>query len=193
MGRKLGLTLVIAAVVVGPWATLARADFTIYDDMHETLMEAQANQGLFIGFLFGPDDGAVIHLTANLDTSTGEFSYITDPGNSYLGEAIALSMSGVYDAVTRIATWTATGSLGAMSWSSVGSAEWEGDPTGKIEEKVTLGGKDYTVKGDIEYAIDPTTKKGTSTGKYTFTGPATAPIRSAASRATAGSTRSPCR
>ena len=84
-------------------------------------MENQGENSAVIGALFGPDESSPLFFSSNVDVAGMAFSFSLKPGSTYLGLAITLSGSGVFDAVTDV--WNASSSvtLGSASWTVTGT------------------------------------------------------------------------
>lgn len=132
----------------------------------ETMMEAQANEALFIGTTFGVDNASAIRFSANVDLDTRSFAFSTLDNQSFLGQAFSLTTTGAFDQTLGAYHWTSTGTFGAQAWTSVGSVEWIGDPTGTVETTATIGNVTVKVKGEVSWEQGPV--NALSSGNYSL-------------------------
>ena len=99
-----------------------------------TMMEQQGEELLMLGIRSGPDGGSPLNFSSTVDDAALTYSFTLDSGSTYLGQSITLTGSGVFDSVNNIYDWSASGSLGAFNWTSVGTLVWSGqgpDPNGQ--------------------------------------------------------------
>jgi hypothetical protein len=169
-GRR---TLAIASALM--IASPARADLPIFNELLETMLGSQTMDGLFLRTIFGTNTGPPLRFVTTGEGHLGEagtplrsFTYSLLPGQTYLGQVIALTASATYDPVAARYQWTKTGQRGTASWTASGTAIWFGDPETIQEETVTVDGVEYTLTG--EGVVNPDFERGNvSTATYRLT------------------------
>jgi hypothetical protein len=160
--------LSIASIVLA-FCSPANATGSSLAELQETLMEANANESLFIGFVFGVDNSTILDYKFDINIADKSFKYSLTPGQTYQGLGIELAASGAYDPSSGAYKWSSDGDIGGQSWTSVGFVEWIGDPQGTVSTTITLGGVNYKVTGDVTWDSGPIIQ--TSQGSYTFKAP----------------------
>ena len=144
----------------------------ILTEVVETMMEAQANEALFIGQTFGVDNGSALHFVSNVDPLNRRFSYSTIPNQLYRGMGVSLSTSGSFDQILNKYNWTSSGTLGSQFWTSIGSVEWVGDPTGTVSTQIKFTANPSNspitvlVEGKVQWEQGPV--NAFSSGTYTY-------------------------
>lgn len=106
------------ALLLALTPSAARGLILTPDQMTALMFENQAANAEMIGLLFGPDAAAPLDFTSNVSASSFSFAL---PPTLYLGQALVLTGSGVFDPVTDILSYSASGSYGACSLASVGT------------------------------------------------------------------------
>ena len=159
------------ALLLGCCVSVGARAGPVLTEVVETMMEAQAGTALFIGRIFGAVDASTLHFASNVDPIGRAFSYATLPNQSFGGSELVVASSGAFDSASGRYLWTSSGHLGARPWTSTGSVEWVGDPTGSVTDNWSvsdgLGGSgsiNFTLKRTVEYNV----LLGTSTGTYKF-------------------------
>lgn len=142
---------------------------TTLTEVLETMMEAHANEMLFIGYYLGVDNDSNLQFRYTVDSANQTFNYELLQNQSYLGMNISLSATGTYDQNLSEYTWNSSGVFGNQNWTTAGSVNWIGDPQGTVSTTVTIHGTDYKVTGNVEWEQGPI--NATSTGKYSFESP----------------------
>ena len=164
--KVLRCTLALAILMAGAVFAIQADASSITTEVLETMMEAYANESLFIGHYFGVDTNNSVEYDFIVDYGSRTFSLNSQNDQTYLGETMSLSMSGSYDDNTGIYSWTSSGTISGETWTSAGSVEWIGDPKGTVSTTITIGGKEYTVTGNVEW--EQGVINATSKGSYTF-------------------------
>ncbi len=164
--KILRCTLALAFLMAGALFAIQADACPITTEVLETMMEAYANESLFIGHYFGVDTGNSVEYDFVIDYGSRTFSLESKIDQAYLGEIMSLAMSGSYDETTGIYSWTSSGAVGSETWTSAGSVEWIGDPQGTVSTTITINGKEYTVTGNVEW--EQGVINATSKGSYTF-------------------------
>jgi PEP-CTERM motif-containing protein len=134
----------------------------------ETMMEAQAQNSLYIGHLFGADPSTVLRFTSTLDSAARTFSFSLLPNQSYLGQPISLTTIGSFDATLGQYNWIISGEFGSQSFSGNGSATEVGDDP-IIHSQIILGGSLFRITGLVVFG-------SRSSGIYVFEGPPGTPF-----------------
>jgi hypothetical protein len=172
--KTLVVVLAIAiAVSIAPISALA-GHLDAITETTETMMATSGLETLVSGGMFGSGVLSTLQFTSYVDPQNHSFSYSLLPGQTYLGQSIALTTSGSFDVNLGEYTWATSGSYGGDVFSGGGSGVWAndaaytpGDPEYDAETTITFKGKDY--KGSGKVTIDGTH----STAKnFIFTDPA---------------------
>ncbi len=136
----------------------------------ETVVHAQFNDALALRAHLGVDNFNLLKFNYDIDNATGDFSYSTAPGQTYLGQSIILSTTGSFDAPNSTFNYSATGLVGADAWSSTGSTVWVGDPVATINQNITIntpfGPRNISISGTMN--VD---ESGNSNGTLNVAGP----------------------
>ena len=106
----------------------AHAGLTTIEQATESMMNSQGLISVAIGDRLGPDPGATLSFTSNVDPNALTFSYALAPGSTYLGQSASLSVAGAFNTTDQAWEWTSTGSVGAFSLAGTGSTTFVGDP-----------------------------------------------------------------
>jgi hypothetical protein len=139
----------------------------------ETMMQAQGDESIFIGSVFGTDASTPLQFTSYVDPVALTFSFASVTGQTYQGMAFSLSLNGNYDTTLGQYEWSAVGQLGSQSWTNTGTAVWTGDDEPNSTtildtfEYPPGSGHFYTISGSVNVDIG-----NDSTGLFTFLGPA---------------------
>ena len=156
----------LSAILVGASIGFSVQSGPVLTEVVETMMEAQANEALFIGQTFGVDSGTTLHFTSTLDPLTRAFSFSTVSNQLYRGLNVSLSTVGTYNQLLGEYNWLSSGVIGNQTWSSIGSVEWVGDPTGEVKTMVTIGNVTVSVRGNVNWEQGPV--NAVSSGTYNF-------------------------
>ena len=140
----------------------AVADFTM---TVEALMSNVEANHIFIPYFYG-FDAAALSYTSQVNAD-GSFSFASDSGLVYLGEAFSLEGTGIYDAVADTYNLSSAGSIGAQSWTILGTATFQGPVGGDrvIDLNVDIAAPSLGKIGDVH--IETVYRRGppaTSTG-----------------------------
>jgi hypothetical protein len=166
MATRISLSTTLAACLLFSPAASAGPTLSPLDEVTEVLVHASGSDALFVDLAFGADLSNVINFNYTLSGTAHTFSYALLPGQTYLGQPIAVSLASTsYDPATSTYTWSETGQLGSQSWTGTGTIALIGDPTYSVTARFTLGGQAYTVNGTFNGS------NGTSTDSLTVTGP----------------------
>ena len=88
--------LAVAVTVLLAGATMS-AQITAFQGANELMMTEQSTFLNFIGSTFGPDPASKLHFSSVVDPNGESFSFSLDPGSTYMGQPIALMVSGELD------------------------------------------------------------------------------------------------
>jgi PEP-CTERM motif len=178
MANRVFLAATLAACLgFGP-AAMAGTGLTTLDEMTEVVAHAAGADTLFIFGVFGPDTTKDFNYTYTLDTTDHTWGYSLVPGQTYLGQPIAVTLTSTsYDSATSTYQWLETGLLGAQSWTGTGTITLTGDETGSLNTSIILvpEGGSYSVSGTY------TAANGMSTDSLSITGPVPVPVNAAPS------------
>ena len=122
--------MLVAILCLGGAAAWASPIMTTTNLLTELMMNDEAASGTMMALFFGADFTAHPAFMTNVDTANLMFTFASQPGNTYLGQSLSLSGSGVYDPNTGITSLSSTGLLGSTQWVTSGTFFVTQVPTG---------------------------------------------------------------
>lgn len=124
--RRLARTCLAAGLAVLLLPTSTRAQREILSEVVHTMMHSLAGDATFGAFLAGGLGQTVggVAFTTTVDPLARSFSYATLPGQTFAGQAFALSTTAVFNSAADRYEWTGTGQVGETRWTTSGVAAW---------------------------------------------------------------------
>ncbi len=95
--KRIRTFYVLALAVILLTTASMSAQINAFQGANELMMTEQSTFLDFLGSTFGPDSSSKLHFTSVIDPKGQSFSFSLDPGSTYMGEPIALSVSGELD------------------------------------------------------------------------------------------------
>jgi hypothetical protein len=130
----------------------------------------QAEETLLLGVDFGADSSSPISFFSIIDPLAMSYTFATQPGSTYLGQALVINGSGVFDPATNIMNVSSFVRLGSASFTSSGTDVIDLTTVPKkdtVDKKYTPNRK---TNGGIEYNDSHYEDLKFSDGRSMFTG-----------------------
>jgi hypothetical protein len=131
-------------------------------ELTNVVAHAAGADALFIDAFFGADTTKSFDFTYSIDTAGHTWSYSLVPGQTYLGQPIAVALASTsYDPTTTTYQWSETGQIGSQSWTAAGTIA--GDPD-LHDSFLAPDGSRYKVDGTYNTVGNETMDDVTVTG-----------------------------
>jgi hypothetical protein len=154
------VTGIFLGTVVIPQVCFGGSSFTL-----ETLVEVQLQDQLLISSVIPWKATDAVSYGYAYDSSTGAFSFSTNPGQSIADLPFSFSTTAQFDATQATWSWSGTGFIGGTSFQITGAATIFGDPTQTIKGKYHDDkGNEFDATAEVTFEETETGRKSSGTG-----------------------------